>query len=127
MSKIARFSYKALATIYPVTRDDWTNSDVYGEPYLIDCAWQFVDGGASNGNGYEESETIIVFTEMLHGMEQQPIPKAGDYIALGDTTKENNPLHAGGNKITGITTWDMSLFNDTPDYKIITGYQWTGG
>lgn len=127
MSKIARFSYKGLATVYPATRDDWNNSEAYGQPYLIDCAWQLVCGGASNANGYEESETIIVFTEMLHNMEQQPVPKAGDYIAVGDTTGESNPLRAGGNKITGITTWDMSLFNDTPDYKIITGYQWTGG
>lgn len=42
-------------------------------------------------------------------------------IATGDTTNISDPLVAGANVITGIVEWDMSMFNDTPDYKIVTG------
>ena len=61
MSKIARFSYKALATIYPVTHDDWTNSDVYGTPYLINCAWERTDGTATDSNGNVSNAETIKF------------------------------------------------------------------
>ena len=121
MSKIARFSYKALATIYPVTRDDWTNSDVYGEPYLIDCSWERIDGTATDTNGNEVSNTITVFTELLHNMQPVQRPEKGWMIATGDTTNIFDPLAAGANVITGIVEWDMSMFNDTQDYKIVTG------
>ncbi|ENO7490614.1 hypothetical protein ACB453_001341 [Escherichia coli] len=121
MSKIARFSYKALATIYPVTRDDWTNSDVYGAPYLIDCSWERTDGTATDTNGNEVSNTITVFTELLHNMQPVQRPEKGWMIATGDTTDISDPLAAGANVITGIVEWNMSMFNDTPDYKIVTG------
>ena len=42
-------------------------------------------------------------------------------IAPGDTTAFSDPLEAGANEISGVVEWDMSMFNDTPDYKIITG------
>ena len=48
-------------------------------------------------------------------------PKNGWMIATGDTTNISDPLVAGANVITGIVEWDMSMFNDTPDYKIVTG------
>ncbi|HFO4998526.1 TPA: hypothetical protein ACHJ7J_000240 [Escherichia coli] len=121
MSKIARFSYKALATIYPVKRDDWTNSDVYGTPYLIDCSWERTDGTATDANGNEVSNTITVYTELLHKMQPVQRPEKGWMLATGDTTAIADPLAAGANFITGIVEWDMSMFNDTPDYKIVTG------
>ncbi|CCP99664.1 FIG01047296: hypothetical protein [Escherichia coli O5:K4(L):H4 str. ATCC 23502] len=53
----------------------------------------------------------------------QPVqrPEKGWMLATGDTTAIADPLAAGANVITGIVEWDMSMFNDTPDYKIVTG------
>lgn len=82
MSKIARFSYKALATIYPVTRDDWTNSDVYGTPYLINCSWERTDGTATDANGNEVSNTITVYTELLYNLQPVQRPEKDGCLLL---------------------------------------------
>nr|DAL44998.1 MAG TPA_asm: Minor capsid protein [Caudoviricetes sp.] len=121
MSKIARFSYKALATIYPVTRDDWNNSKVYGQPYLIDCTWTSTEGKDENERGSETDVSYVIFTELLYNLQPVERPQKGWMIALGDTTAFSDPLEAGANEISGVVEWDMSMFNDTPDYKIITG------
>ena len=65
--------------------------------------------------------TITVFTELFHNMQPVQRPEKGWMIATGDTTDISDPLAAGANVITGIVEWDMSMFNDTPDYKIMTG------
>ncbi|EPN8591858.1 hypothetical protein ACT377_002930 [Escherichia coli] len=121
MSKIARFSYKALATIYPVTYDDWNNSKVYGQPYLIDCAWTATEGKDEDERGSETDVSYIIFTELLYNLQPVERPRKGWMIAPGDTTAFSDPLEAGANEISGVIEWDMSMFNDTPDYKIITG------
>lgn len=121
MSKIARFSYKALATIYPVTRDDWNNSKVYGQPYLIDCTWTLTEGKDENERGSETDVSYVIFTELLYNLQPVERPRRGWMIAPGDTTAFSDPLEAGANEISGVVEWDMSMFNDTPDYKIITG------
>lgn len=121
MSKIARFSYKALATIYPVTYDDWNNSKVYGQPYLIDCAWTATEGKDEDERVSETDVSYVIFTELLYNLQPVERPRKGWMIAPGDTTAFSDPLEAGANEISGVVEWDMSMFNDTPDYKIITG------
>lgn len=121
MSKIARWSYKAVATVYPTIVNEWDGTRTYGEPFLISCAWERTDGTATDSNGNEVSNTLTIFTELLYNNQETKIPLRGDMIATGDTTDQPDPLLAGANEITGIVKWDMSMFNDTPDYKIVTG------
>lgn len=120
MSKIARFSYKNVCTIYPVTHNEWDNTITYGTPYLIDCAWSRTDGTAIDENGNETTDSLVVFTEMMRNLVPQPVPKKGDKIATGDVIDEPDGL-LQADTITGVVTWEMDVFNDTPDYKIFTG------
>ena len=48
------------------------------------------------------------------------MPKRDWYIARGDTTAQADPLKAGANVIKAVTEWDMSFFEEEPDYKVMT-------
>lgn len=120
MSKIARFSYKNVCTIFPAARDEWNNSTTYGDPYLIDCSFSRVNGTATDERGNELTDSLVVFTEMMRNMQPQRVPEQGDKIIEGDALADPDAVNRA-DTITGVVMWEMAMFNDVPDYKIYTG------
>lgn len=105
MSKIARWSYKNVATVWPLiprTRDD------YGDPYEIACTW--VGGGETmvNNDGRE-------FVSKMKFYHEDQRVKFGDLIIKGKGTNINK-----ADRIESHAEYDMAMFVDTPDYLTVT-------
>lgn len=112
MSSIARWTYKNKATVKPLlSTDDWSGERVYGEPFEIACNWiadakqERESGGQSGARGAEFISQHIIYTE-------DPRPKFMDMISLGDS--------GVWEEIRSRVDWEMALFADTPDYKLVT-------
>jgi len=112
MSSIARWSYKNTATIRPfVSLDQMSGQSVYGDEFEIACNWtaeskpERESGGMSGSRGAEFISQHIIYTEDAR-------PKYLDMIKLGgrDDWEE----------IRSVTVWEMAMFGDTPDYKLVT-------
>lgn len=120
MSATANWVYTNLATIYPRTYDDWKSTWVTDAPYLIDCTWTANNEVAVDDTGKEFTTNLIFFTELKRAGADVTMPKRDWYIARGDTTTQADPLKAGANVIKAVTEWDMSFFEEEPDYKVMT-------
>lgn len=113
MSAIARWSYKNKAFVRPfLGQDEWGGGKSYGEAYQIACNWAAIQmqernvGGESGSLGVERILKHEVYTE-------DDRPKYLDLISLGDSDEWE--------EIRQKTGWDMALFNDTMDFKLLTG------
>ena len=113
MSSIAAWSYKNTATIRPyVSTDTWSGEVTYGAEYEIACNWTAVDeqergvGGQGGAGGAELVRKHIVYTEDVR-------PKVLDLILLNDQDVWE--------EIRDKTGWDMAMFADTMDFKLVTG------
>lgn len=105
-SAIARWSYKATATIKPfVSMGDWGGGATYGQEYTIACNWVAETEQYRTGDGAEFVSRHVIFTEDLR-------PKKLDMIQFGGSD--------GWEEIRDRTEWDMSPFGDTPDVKLVT-------
>ena len=87
-----------------------TGAIEYGPAYEIACTWMApiaVNAGraaASVGDGKEDVSTLQIFTE-----DARP--------AIRDMIKPNDPT-LPETEITGREAYDMSMFNDVPDYRL---------
>lgn len=106
MSKIARWSYKNTAMVQPFIVADEYGKNTYGEPYQIKCTWQAMSQAATTPAGVEFVSRHVIYCEDAR-------PKYLDLIQLNGQT-EWEEIRAYGMD-------DMSMFNDTPDYKLTTG------
>lgn len=105
MSSIARWSYKNVATVRPVLGLGEYGEATYGEPYVIACNWTAENITARQEDGQEFVGRHTIYTEDLR-------PQFGDEIQfLGS---------AGYERIRSRTCWDMELFSDTPDVRLVT-------
>lgn len=113
MSKVARWSYRNTATVKPRTGEvDKYGQPEYGETYEIACSWgssakQYKAGAeqrSSSGTEYVIKNTI--YTEDAR-------PQYLDMIQLNGSTEWE--------EIRERQEFDMSPFNDVPDYFLITG------
>ncbi len=114
MSSIAAWSYMYTATVTPVGGvDGVTGETLDGTPYTIACnvvATQNTDirpsGGAASGiDGDEWIGRHTIYTE-------DPRPRKGDMIEFDGSD--------GQQIIRDRTMWDMTMFDDVPDYKLET-------
>ncbi|MBD2816592.1 hypothetical protein ID850_18030 [Xenorhabdus sp. Flor] len=123
MAKMSRWSYKSVATVYPVSfGGKWEDEITFGEPYLIDCNWVSTNEKAVDANGSEFISRWVFNTELLHQGKPVRLPEVGDYIAQDDTRSEPDPrkVKEGGSKIRAVDSYDMKMFRQDPDYKIRT-------
>ncbi|EBX7986253.1 hypothetical protein IV910_002015 [Salmonella enterica subsp. enterica serovar Infantis] len=86
----------------------------------IDCTWTANNEVAVDSSGKEFTTNLIFFTELKRNGVDATMPKRDWYIARGDTTSQFDPLKAGANVIKAVTEWDMSFFEEEPDYKVMT-------
>ncbi|CNI69150.1 hypothetical protein CBW53_03105 [Yersinia frederiksenii] len=121
MSETARWSYQALATIYPLIRvDTYNNINEYGEPYLIDCTYKSEIKTVRDKNGNELVSMMTFFTEFYHEDERVRTAANGDYISIGNKLHILEPVEAAGSEIIAVLEEDMSAFDEEPDFKVIT-------
>lgn len=107
LSKVARWSYRNKATVKPRTGEvDKYGQPVYGTEYEIKCTWgsNAKQLAALGGREYVIKNTI--YTEDSR-------PKYLDMIQLNGSTEWE--------EIRERQEFDMSPFNDVPDYFLITG------
>lgn len=112
MSSIARWSYKNTARVKPfVDYDQNTGETIYGAEYTIACNWtaeskvEIDRGGQSGAIGQEFVSQHIIYCEDAR-------PKYMDMIALGDSDEFE--------QIRSVTGWDMNMFSDSMDFKLVT-------
>lgn len=106
MSKIARWSYKAVATVRPYEGMDYRTGEItYGEEYTILCTWEANTEQARDNDGAEFVGRHIVYHE-------DPRPKYLDQIKLTG--------HTEWEQIRSVTVYDMAMFGDLPDYRMVT-------
>ncbi len=106
MSKLSRWVYTNTARIKPFAGIDlMTGVTTYGTEFDIACTWTAEATQQRDQNGAEFVSRHVFFTEDAR-------PKYLDMIKRGG--------HDDWEEIRSVTQWDMSFFNDTPDYKVIT-------
>lgn len=107
MSSISRWSYTSTARVKPfVTMNMVTGMVTYGTEYDILCSFISESNQSRSVDGAEFVSKHTVFTEDAR-------PKYLDMIRLPEETEWE--------EIRARTKFDMSMFNDSPDFKLITG------
>lgn len=106
MSSISRWSYANVATIKPFLGiNDWTGEINYGAEYEIACTWAAESVQQRGNDGAEFISRHVIYTEDLR-------PKKLDLISFDGSD--------GWEEIRDRTLWDMSMFDDVPDVKLVT-------
>lgn len=118
MSAVARWSYTAQATIWPMIgkSTDGYNQSIYGLPVTFAC-----DYGAE-AKTYKDDFGNEFISKITIWHEDYPDAKRGDCVAVGAFT-ESSPLDVEeADEVRTILNYGNTLDrNDTPDYAIITG------
>lgn len=113
MSSIARWSYKNTALIRPFESEDPENGGVvYGDEYEIACTWAAAakedrTSSSSGSSGSEWVPAYVIWSEDAR-------PKHRDLILL------NSVPPVGWQEVRERMIWDMAMFDDTPDYRLVT-------
>lgn len=105
MSEVARWTYTNTATVKPLVGVDEWGASTYGPEYTIACTWGTDGKQERRDDGAELVSTDTIYTE-------DPRPKRLDLIRLNG--------HDEFQEIRGRVEYDMSFFNDTPDYELKT-------
>lgn len=114
MSRVSRWSYTNIATVWPAGAKDHLNGGLqWGVPYQIACTW-IADTKVMRDNGGAE------FVSSCSYFHEDARVKHGDRIAKG-VHSSPNPIGIG-EQIKAHRDWDMSMFKasgapDTPDFR----------
>lgn len=108
MSSIANWSYTYQATVTPfLDINGVTGKPEFGDPYNIMCNVAAIEDEKrqSAPNGHELVGKHVIYTE-------DGRPQEGDMIEFEGSNGKQKILHR--------TFWEMTAFDDTPDYKLVT-------
>lgn len=106
VSKVARWSYANTATVRPyLGRDQWSKVPTYGPEYTIACTWTAEAQQVTSNDGAQFVSRYTFWTEDAR-------PKFLDQIRRSGA--------ADWEEVRAHTQWDMSMFQDVPDYKLVT-------
>lgn len=106
MSSIARWSYKNTAQVRTRTgTNQRTGETTYSEPYTIACGFTGESTQQRDNDGMEFVSRNIIWTEDAR-------PKFRDFILINGETEWE--------EIRSRTIWEMNMFEDVPDYRLIT-------
>lgn len=111
MSELSRWTYTNTATVRPFEGVNEWGKSTYGTEYEIACTWgtngtqERGVGGQSGASGAELVDSDTIYTEDAR-------PKRLDMIKLG--------ANGEWQEIRGRVEYDMSFFEDTPDYELTT-------
>lgn len=124
MSATAAWTYTNVCTVYPLNGiDGWHGNRTFGTPYLINATWgsdSSLSKTSKEDRGEENTYKHTIYTESKYGGVLVRVPVKGDFIALGDTAGNPDPVAAGADEVRRVHQDDMSFFNEDPDYEVIT-------
>jgi hypothetical protein len=107
VSKTAEWVYTNIATVRPFLGENGMTGEIdYGAAYQIACTWT-AESKQTTGNGGEEFvSTYTIYT-------QDARPRYLDRIFIDDAG-------AVEQTILSRTSFDMSFFSETNDFKLVT-------
>lgn len=111
MSNTANWSYTNVATVHPLIGTDNWGKATFGPSYEIACTWAAENkqetelGGQQGAQGEEFVSRHTIWTE-------DPRPQYGDEIEFVGSN--------GRERIRARMNWDMSFFNEIPDFRLVT-------
>lgn len=106
MSTTANWSYTNVATVRPFVEINMdTGKTTYGDEYEIACTWAAKSEQVRDENGAEFVSRHMIYTEDKR-------PKYLDMIMFDGSD--------GWEEIRSVTNWDMSFFNEEPDFLLVT-------
>lgn len=108
MSRIADWSYKSTATVFPLIDRDDDGVEQYGAGYTVKCEYAGESKTRRDNTG-SEFVSRSRFTMGASGVKQ------GDLISRGDNTA-GDPI---GDVVRMVNTVDNSMLSDTDDYVVI--------
>lgn len=109
MSETANWSYTNTAKVKRLIElDQWDGVAIYDDPYTIACTWSAKSEQMRDDKGMEFVSKNEIFTE-------DPRPKHLDMILLNGDDEQT-----GWQEIRSVTGWDMSPFEEEPDFKLVT-------
>lgn len=116
MSSVARWSYTAKATIWPLLGKNEYHEAIYGAPISFSCDY------GSEAKTYKDSIGVEFVSRLTIWHDGYPEAKRGDYVAIGVFT-ESSPIDVTeSDEVRTILNYGNTLDrNDKPDYAIITG------
>jgi len=107
MSELSRWTYTSIVRVKPfIAMNMATGVTDYGEEFDIACCWIAESAQMRTPDGAEFVSKYLIFTEDAR-------PKYLDMVLLPD--------ESDWQEIRARTKWDMSMFADTPDYRLATG------
>ncbi|MEQ9830555.1 hypothetical protein [Pectobacterium versatile] len=112
MSEIARWSYTAKATIWPVVDADRFNKPIFGPPVVIDCDY---GGDGKRGNGNVGLEFVVKNTFWT----EYAAAKVGDMVIVGESSAATPPGDA--DEVKHIIRYADTFYRTADDYAIMTG------
>lgn len=120
MSSIARWSYTATLTIWPVGSTDAYSQPTFGTPYTLTGSWSVGGDTQTDASGAQFVATSKYYFELAEDSEQ--MPARGGYILKGDHTATANPITAGAEQIKKVEGYDMGMFGagEIPDWVVYT-------
>lgn len=113
MSSIARWSYTAKATIWPLlSRDDWNGQKSFGPPEVFDCGYASKSERMTDANGVEFTTKQILYTERSDIKQQ-------DMVLIGESSLQS-PIAAGAVEVR-VVARDQDVFEGlADDYTVFT-------
>lgn len=119
MSSLASWSYRAAATIWPMTGRDPYGQPTYGTPYVIACSWEEGGDTKTDANGNEFVPRSTYYFEAPRN--DASIPELGWFIAVGDMTSNATPTN-DSQPIRRVGGWGAEMFgaSEIPDWEINT-------
>ena len=106
MSATANWSYTNVATVRPFVKIDLkTQAMIYGDEYEIACTWIAKGEQMRDSDGAEFVSRHQIFTEDKR-------PKFLDLVSFDGSN--------GWEEIRTVLGYDMSFFNEEPDFTLVT-------
>jgi hypothetical protein len=95
MSSVARWSYTAAATAWPLqAREDWSGARTFGAPVQFACDYGGEERRATDAKGLEFTARLTVYTERSD-------IKPGDMVAIGAHSGAD-PVAAGAVEVRAV-------------------------
>jgi hypothetical protein len=113
MSSVARWSYTAKATHWPLqTAADWKGARAFGSPVEFACDYQAKAQNLTDANGREFVSRQQLYTEYAHIV-------VGDRVTIGESTAVD-PVAAGAWEVKAVTRWGDTFERVSDDYMVAT-------
>ena len=113
MSAVARWSYTATATVWPLlSRDDWGGARSFGAPVPIACDYSAKAQQATDAKGREFTTQLVVYTE-------RDDIKPGDMVIIG-AHAGTDPVAAGAHEVRAVQRDADTFGRQADDFTVMS-------